>query len=196
MIIVLITLFLLGGVDGIRFNRIHIEYPLDLHYADGSGHSMKMTSTRDKLTCFGNRDYAEPTVMETLGCITLGFLGETTCTSLWGSRSLSLESNSSLEFYRSTQYRSLDNTKESISMRVQRWLHLEASVPEFHQVPAEPFYLCARSNDWRADAATEAEFSVFFRSAYIRYSDRYDSLAKVSLHGLLVVAMSNMWLLP
>lgn len=81
-------------------------------------------------------------------------------------------------------------------MRVQRWLHLEASVPEFHQVPAEPFYLCARSNDWRADAATEAEFSVFFRSAYIRYSDRYDSLAKVSLHGLLVVAMSNMWLLP
>ena len=184
------------------FNKIHIEYPLDLHYTDGSGHLVSLSSTRDKLTCFGNRDYAVVSVMEALGCISLSFLpfassmiNDMACMSLWGSRSLSVESNSSVEFYRSTQYEALRDTGESVSMRVQRWLHVEERVPELRQIPAEPFYLCARANDWRAEAGA-AEFSVLFRSGYIRKSDRGDCIMKVMLHCVLVAAMSSMWLLP
>lgn len=177
------------------FNKIHIDYPLDIHYADGSGHLATFSSSRDKLTCFGNRDYAEPTMMETLGCMSFGLMSGMECTSLWGSRSLSIESNSSVEFYRSTQYQTLKDTGESVSMRVQRWLHVEGNGPELRQIPAEPFYLCARSNDWREDSDA-AEFSVFFRSAYMRNADRYESIVKVLMHCILVIAMSSMWLLP
>ena len=186
-------------------NKITIDYAVD--FPDPIiANSFVAKASRDKLTCFGNNDVAELSIVETLGCL-LSIPGSK-CSAVWGSRVLQVNTNASLELFRTlnipeisqqadvvvTESSSKPNSSTS-QIHAQRWLHLDAhDGKEMRTIPAEPFYLCARSNDWIK--GTIADFEVIFRPIYIRESDQYESTNKLLVHFLLVAVLSSMWLLP
>lgn len=89
-------------------------------------------------------------------------------------------------------------SKLSIPLNTTYWLHLNSedndSVNEMKHIAAEPIYLCGRSNDWRGNDSSKWE--LLFRSAYIRYSDRQNTMTLLVIHLLVMLGMSILWLCP
>lgn len=211
-ILAVILLLLLPSLSTgfVRFNsvtprshqrKVHVSYPVVL-LPPVVGNSFTANVTQDKLTCFGNRDYAEPNYSETLLCILpvppLRSLLRS-CESLWGSRSVVVEAWGSVEFLKTNRLpqESLDDD-DFITLNVTRWMELMAPSPwehqrELKQVPAEPLYLCARSNDW---SGADARFSITFRPGYLREKDFELCMTKTLLHIAIMLSVSSAWLLP
>lgn len=86
-----------------------INYPVKLMLpVTGSVFSGEFTN--HQITCFGNQDYREATFIETITCL-VGFIGEGAntnsfvsnrfgCYGIWGSRSVSVSVNGSIELLR------------------------------------------------------------------------------------------------
>ena len=179
----------------VRPRKVHVSYPVDILGTHSDSYSGNLTV--DKLTCFGNRDYGVPTYLETLLCmirLPLGF----NCLSIWGSRSVVVEAIGSVEFLKLSRLPSGSVFNERISLNVSRWLELTASSSSISQrevrhVPAEPIYLCARSNDW---TGSQAKFHITFRPVFLRESDKLLCHSKSLVHIILVIAVTSIWLLP
>eukprot|EP00602_Paraphysomonas_sp_CaronLab_P005491 CAMPEP_0185023266 /NCGR_PEP_ID=MMETSP1103-20130426/5950_1 /TAXON_ID=36769 /ORGANISM="Paraphysomonas bandaiensis, Strain Caron Lab Isolate" /LENGTH=784 /DNA_ID=CAMNT_0027555771 /DNA_START=208 /DNA_END=2562 /DNA_ORIENTATION=+ len=118
------------------------------------------------------------------------------CHSLWGSRSVSVEVQGSVEILRMKQ---LPRETSQIFHNSSYWLHLNSPsgsiARDVVHVAAEPVYLCARSNDWR-EPAPNASISLRFRPAYTRARDREVSARKMFFQAVLLLGMSVSWLCP
>ena len=85
-------------------------------------------------------------------------------------------------------------------LKATRWLEIQSVMhsdrawkKEIKHVPSEPFYLCARSNDWQG---SDSRLRVEFRPTYLREQDYNWVIKKTLVHISLVVAVSSLWLLP
>jgi hypothetical protein len=180
-----------------RTRKVHVNYPVDLLGLGSDSYAGNLTL--DKLTCFGNRDYGVPTYRETILCmLRVPVMGWVDCHSIWGSRSVVVEVTGSAEFLKLNRLPSGSVFNEHVSLNATRWLELTSASSvavqrDVKHVPAEPIYLCARSNDW---TGAPASFSVTFRPAFLRERDRQLCHSKTLIHLLMVVAMSSAWLLP
>ena len=203
------------GANGVKpqARRVHVVYPVSL-LAPITGTSLSSNVTRDRLVCFGNRDYSEPTYVETLACMLamLPYVSEllmmtrnqqeqqlSPCSGIWGSRSVVVDAVGSVEFLKVGRLPAESNfLDESIALNATRWLEMPSSYPhkpqrEVKQIPAEPIYLCARSSDWMG---SDAHFRINFRPVYIRERDKTQCMKKSLLHVAFLLAVSSIWLLP
>jgi hypothetical protein len=64
---------------------------------------------------------------------------------------------------------------------------------EIIQIPAEPYFLCARSTDWQG---THSRFTIKFRPAYLRAKDKRYCNDQTLVHIVLIIAVSSVWLIP
>jgi hypothetical protein len=192
----LILIAFFNGISAIvRQRKVHVSYPVDLLGTNSDSYSGNLT--RDVLTCFGNRDYGVPTYKETILCMTRMPMG-LSCFALWGSRSVVVEVTGSVEFLKLSRLPASSVFNEFISINASRWLELTSSSHtlvqrEVRHVPAEPIYLCARSNDWTGQPA---KFQITFRPVFLRERDKQLCHSKTFLHILLVIAVTSIWLLP
>jgi len=194
--VILITLAVLAASKKLD---IELHYPMQ-HMVPAFSRNFVANVTSDKLTCFGNHDYIEPAYRQTLMCMlplpTQLASKYFECDNVWGSRVVVVNVRGSVEFIK------LSNLPEESPQGGQfqgtRWLELQSvsvhtEQREIKTIPAEPFYLCARSIDW---AGNNSSFQIDFRPAYQRSSDRFLCSRKIILHVILVLAVSSMWLLP
>ena len=192
IIILFITLSKFG--HSAKPKRVTVLYPIEL-LQPVIGNHFEGTLTRDSLTCFGNRDHNGPTFEETFGCI-FGLPGFS-CTSIWGSRSVIVEADGSVEFLRVNRL-PMESSGTQSQLHAHRWLVLASGQrkkqKEVKQVPIEPLYLCARSNDWRWNST--ASINVQFRPTYFREWDRTQCLRKGLLHLLMLLVLSSALLFP
>lgn len=189
-------------------------YPLEhMHPVIGSYFAGNVSS--DTLTCFGNNDVEECSYMHTFICMVPGLRSVAQnlvrCDSLWGSRSVVVEVQGSVEFlrvgklpeenneFRGAQSISSTNILSSTLLTATRWLEIQSVgrsyvwKKEIKHIPSEPFYLCARSNHWQRG---ESSMRIEFRPSYFRENDYNWVIKKTLVHISLVVAVSSMWLLP
>lgn len=179
----------------VRPRKVHVSYPIDLLGTNSDSYSGNLTI--DKLSCFGNRDYGVPTYRETMLCMIRLPMGHN-CNSIWGSRSVVVEVTGSAEFLKLNRLPPGSVFNELISLNATRWLELTASSSSVYQrevrhVPAEPIYLCARSNDW---TGSPAKFRITFRPVFLRERDKQLCHSKTLVHILLIIAVTSIWLLP
>jgi hypothetical protein len=188
-----------------------VQYPVKL-LPPVTGHSFSSNiSHLDGLLCFGNQDYRPATYLESLYCIIgLDRLYDQlySCHSLWGSRSVSISVEGSVEFLQTSQL-----PRESDQMlNVTHWLHLSsnsyysphhrhqhrhqqpATTQEIKLVDADLFYLCARCNDWQRE--TTATFSLKLRPAFTRAKARGVCFRKMIFGGLYLLGLSIPGLSP
>jgi hypothetical protein len=173
--------------------------------------------TSDTLTCFGNNDVEECSYLHTFICMLPGLKqaapGWVGCDSLWGSRSVVVEVSGSVELLRVNELPEensmalkggapLTSIKDqgSTLLSATRWLEIQTVArndrvwkKEVKHIPSEPFYLCARSNDWQRE---DSSMRIEFRPSYFRDTDYNWVIKKTLVHIFLVVAVSSMWLLP
>ena len=190
-------ILLLCATDSIaiRPRKVHVSYPIDLLGTNSDTYSGNLTL--NKLTCFGNRDYGVPTYRETLLCMIRLPMGYN-CHTIWGSRSVVVEVTGSVEFLKLNRLPAGSVFNEYISVNATRWLELATtsgslSQREVRHVPAEPIYLCARSNDW---TGSQAKFHITFRPVFLREKDKQLCHSKTLVHIILVIAVTSIWLLP
>lgn len=162
----------------------------------GTHHSA--TVTRDELTCFGNWDLIEPSYLDTLVCmlplpeVLHSFFQ---CSTIWGSRGVVVNVTGSVEFL---QVKRFPSEASEEPLYATRWLEMQslfddAEQREIKHVSAQPFYLCARSIDWKG---RDSSFQIEFRPVYLRARDSTKCGQKLLMHLLLIVAVSSLWLLP
>ena len=84
---------------------MNLVYPVTILAPEGSfypgekhRHIYRGIASKNELTCFGHNDLPEPTYIETLGC--LMFFPFLDCSSVWGSRTVFVSGNGSIEFLR------------------------------------------------------------------------------------------------
>ena len=205
-----IALTALSGLSMVESleSSIFGKLPIDVEYS--VVHAIPSTATRisanvshDSLLCFGNRDYKMPSYVQTFLCMlplsSQIFQNYVQCDSIWGSRGVVVDVHGSVEFLKVNRMPAETlNTVHNLPIRATRWLELQSissyvSQREIMFIPAEPFYLCARSNDWNGG---ESRLSIEFRTAYLREKDREMAVRKTILHIILVTAVSSVWLLP
>lgn len=184
-------------VLGLKTRKVHVHYAVELL---GTGSYFSANVTKNKLSCFGNRDYGNPTYRDAMICMMqLYFPFKYNCNSIWGSRSVVIDAIGSIEFLKLNHLPKESNFEEPISMNVSRWLELPSSNSKsYHhhvkQVPAEPLYLCVRSNDWINDG--DGSFKIIFRPSYQRDNDQLNASHKAYVHFFLIIALSSIKLLP
>ena len=144
------------------------------------------------------------------------------CDSLWGSRSVVVQVQGNVEFLQMSalpeesgdkkkkerQSTSTGSILKDIELsllgapplKATRWLEVQSVMhsdrawkKEIKHIPSEPFYLCARSNDWQGG---DSRLKVEFRPTYFREQDCSWVTKKTLVHISLVVAVSSLWLLP
>lgn len=157
----------------------------------------------NELKCFSNRDYQSPTYIGTLLCMFFEKSLSTKCHSIWGSRTVSVEVNGSVEFFKLNRLPQESSPfYETTVTNAIRWLqltspstksYLNIAVKDAKQVPCEPMYICARSNDWKGGASS---FEITFKSGHIRFKDRMLVLRKAFFHIFLIIVVSSARLLP
>lgn len=188
----LTVILMLICVQAARRVKTYLVYPTRTISAKDSTHTIfDGHAVQNELTCFSNEDAAVPMYLQTLGCLT--FLPYFECTSVWGSRSIFITANSSVEFYKVNDFVSTGSGCASINAT--RWLQLEAEGKEIMNEPAEPLHICARSLSWK-QPSSPASFTVQIRPVYLREKDKNDSLKKMLIHILLMSVASSTWLLP
>jgi hypothetical protein len=118
------------------------------------------------------------------------------CQSLWGSRSVSVSVEGSVEIFRMEK---LPRESSHTLLNASHWLHLDSPrgsyAHEIVNVEATPVYLCVRSNDWQ-DQYNHSRFSLHFRPAYVRGRDRASSMRKMLSEASFLLGMSVSWLCP
>jgi len=211
-VLLLLLLCAAGGLGKGAKRRVNVRYPVRL-LTPSLGAQFNANVTRDRLVCFGNRDYSEPTYIQSLLCmlsmvpVPYGKQGQagatpglsSSCHGIWGSRSVIVDAVGAVEFLKvGTLPAETNFIDDHVALNVTRWLELPSMYSNQHQreikqIPAEPIYLCARSNDWRGGGA---HFSISFRPVYIRERDRNECLKKTLLHVASLLAVSSAWLLP
>jgi hypothetical protein len=175
----------------------HIAYPTSL-LQPVTGVFFSGNVSSDMLTCFGNREYLVASYHEALGCLSNLY---SDCYSLWGSRSITFETDGSLEVYRVAKLPGESGLAPQ-HMNASRWLQLSARVDgepssgligtelgwavslakEVKQTAAEPAFFCARCNDWQTGGSggggsggggsgSGAQFKAHFRPAFARSRD-------------------------
>jgi hypothetical protein len=189
-----------------------VQYPVKL-LPPVTGHYFSSNiSHYDGLLCFGNQDYRPATYLESLYCI-IGlnrlYSQIYSCHSIWGSRSVSISVEGSVEFLKTTRL-----PRESDQMlNVTHWLHLNSDSYHSHRQPspqqssdqpagsheikhvdADPFYLCARCNDWQKSAT--AKFSLKLRPAFTRAKAKAVCLRKMVFGALYLLGLSLPGLSP
>jgi hypothetical protein len=202
-LITIILLLVAGGVTcdlgqpGAKPD-IEVQYPVS-HLIPTIGSIHKSNVTQDRMTCFGNRDFQEPSYKDTFVCLlpfpSLLSKYYSQCDSIWGSRSVLVSVEGSVEFL---QVPRLPQEANEVVLRGKRWLELQsltgnAEQREIKHIPAEPFFLCARSIHW---TGSNSSFQIEFRPVYLRGRDFSLCAQKILLHLLLVAAVSSIWLLP
>lgn len=226
-----LVLAFLGAVAGYveRF-RPTIDlgsYPLEhMHPVIGSYFAGNVS--RDTLTCFGNNDVEECSYMHTFICMLPGMRTVTQnfvrCDSLWGSRSVVVEVQGSVEFLRVNKLpeenvrgvmgvqQQSSSSPSSFSMftvasdavsstvlTATRWLEIQS---------------VGRSSVWKKEIKHipsepfylcarsnhwqrgDSGMRLEFRPSYFRDNDYNWVIKKTLVHISLVVAISSMWLLP
>jgi hypothetical protein len=142
---------ILGTTFSFVPRKVHLHYPIEL-LAPVVGSHFEGTVQPDRLTCFSNRDYSPPTYKDTLLCM-LSIPG-VTCTSVWGSRGVVVDvlPTGAAEFFKVNRLPPESQTEEYlIHLNATRWLELSSDTQntrEIMQIPAEPIFLCVRSNQW------------------------------------------------
>lgn len=92
---------------------------------------------------------------------------------------------------------------EYVSINATRWLEISRSLPgasseyrvETRIVPAEPIYLCVRSNEWSSKDGYST-FNIQFSQATMRNDDRTLSQWKALYHLILIIMFASIFLLP
>ena len=177
--------------------EIDVKYPVS-HLIPTIGSHHKSELTQDSMVCFGNRDFQKPSYKDTFMCmlpLPEMLLRYAQCDSIWGSRSVVVTVHGRVEFL---QVPRLPQEADEVELRGKRWLNLQSLTAETEQreikhIPAEPFYLCARSIDWRGG---NSSFQMEFRPVYLRKRDFNLCTQKILLHLLLVAAVSSLWFVP
>lgn len=174
-----------------------VNYPVKL-LQPVTGTSFSGDVDKHYLTCFGNQDYRPATFLEGIYCMS----GATwiyplySCQSLWGSRSVSVSVDGSVEIFRMEK---LPRESSHTYLNASHWLHLDSKrgtySHEIVNVEATPVYLCVRSNDWQ-DQHNHSRFALHFRSAYIRGRDRTACIRKMLSEASFLLGMSVSWLCP
>jgi hypothetical protein len=194
-------LLLLAGKFAEGFSSKHeiqlLNYNVT-HTIPAMGTHHRATVTRDELTCFGNWDLIEPSYLDTLLCmlnLPEVLHSYSQCTTIWGSRGVVVNVIGSVEFL---QVKRFPAEASEVPLQATRWLEVQslfddAEQREIKHVSAQPFYLCARSIDWKG---RDSSFQIEFRPVYLRARDSTRCGQKLLLHLLLVVAVSSLWLLP
>lgn len=114
------------------------------------------------------------------------------CTGVFGSRHVHVDCDVSLEIYRVN--RLPEARTEAVQLSVSRWLQsAPGSIDKTH--PAEPLYLCARSNEWRM-ADIQGALAVQFSDASLRVSDMLQGRGKLLLHLAVMLAISSPLVIP
>jgi hypothetical protein len=189
-----------------KVRKVHVSYPVELLPPIVSEHFEGYVS-QNKLTCFSNRDFKPPTYLNTLSCMLTAYFDSNNnirCNSIWGSRSVVVEVNGSVEFLKLAKLPRESNLyTDTNDLHTTRWLELNSfvsssasyldSLKDIKLVPCEPVYLCARSNDWNG---RDSSFNIHFRPGYIRLKDKDLIFSKCLMHLSLVFFVSSVWLLP
>ena len=142
------------------------------------------------------------------------------CDSLWGSRSVVVQVQGNVEFlqlrdlpeesgktkrhgksiYKDIEQYAMESILGAMPLTATRWLEIQSVrksdrtwKKEIKHIPSEPFYLCARSNDWQGG---DSRLKVEFRPTYFREQDFTWVTKKTIVHICLVVAVSSLWLMP
>jgi hypothetical protein len=221
-----------GGKNGVGLvsvgaytkpRKVTITYPIEWIGSLSDSHFTSSNVTANTLTCFGNEDFAPPTYAQGFVCFIQSYvpfvditrMWDYDCNSIWGSRSVIVETVGSIEFFKLPRIpkslRSiniLDSAHTPVTLKVSRWLDHAALYQhtenrEAKLIPAEPIYLCARSTAWDSKLSvskdgqvTPSRFNVQFRSGHIRDNDRRKCSHSVIVHIMLLIAFSNVYLLP
>ena len=109
-------------VKCLKSKKVHLDsYSINILSPVSSETSNQFigTAERDSLVCFGNDATRTPSYLDTLGCML--FLPFMNCESIWGSRTVVIDVNGSVEFYR---VNGLPVEEESSSLNATRWLHV------------------------------------------------------------------------
>lgn len=186
-------------MHGLKRRKIRFNYPVELS-SPALAREFHFNVTRDKLTCFGNNDYRNPTIRDTVLCMLPFTIAGVSCNSIWGSRSVLIDVQGSAEILRVVQLPPESSFGEYTPVSATRWMEVTslsstADEPrrELKQTSAEPIYLCARANHWDEDIA---RLSVEFRPAFNRESDKIYCSQKTLMHVAIVFSMSSLWLVP
>jgi hypothetical protein len=190
-----------------RQRKVTVNYPVRWQGTLSDNH-ITGNASANVLTCFGNEEFAPPSYTQGFICMFHAYVPyfEYDCHSIWGSRSVIVESVGSVEYFKLTKLPRTIDGQEPITMKVSRWLdhptlYQNVETREARQIPAEPIYLCARSTIWERipDAhhlQQQSKFSIHFRSGHIREIDKRQCKQNLVLHVVLLIALSNVWLLP
>ena len=146
---------------------------------------------REQLTCFGNQDYLFPSYYEAAMCL-VGIRND--CSSLWGTRTIALESEGNVEVFRVKKIPIETPPEHAYPMNASRWVQLslsagEARSKEVKQIAAEPAFFCARCNDWKENST--ARFSLRFRPAFIREKDMAYCQNKLIILGCVIAILAR-----
>lgn len=177
-----------------KVSNTHLHYPMKFVKLDGLQYYYG-NLTSNELTCFENDEFSSKSYLNNLLCLT--YLSPwSSCTSLWGSRSVMLKVFGSAEF---VKLFALPNTLGVgyNTLRVSNWMNLKnidhESSKEFQQIPAEPIVICGRNNH---PATNISSVEISLRHTYIRDRDRRSFFDALFYHIVLIFASSSMWLLP
>lgn len=158
----------------------------------------------DRLRCLSNRDYSSPTYRSTITCLIDSLVptvfGSINCDNIWGTRSVQVEAEGSIEVFKMTRFPEESNFNEYIAVNATRWLELSQSdgkaptqdMTKF--VPAEPVYLCVRANEW--SGAAHSTFEIKFHKALIRRGDKLKCRQYILIHAVFILLCASMYLLP
>lgn len=202
-------------------------YPLEhMHPAIGSYFSGNVSS--DTLTCFGNNDVEECSYMHTFICMVPGLRSVmqnvVRCDSLWGSRSVVVEVQGSVEFLRVDKLpeenvrdmRAGQQSPSSLSPSFSMFLVASKAVSSTLLTATRWLEIqsVGRSSEWNKEIKHipsepfylcarsnhwqrgDSSIRLEFRPSYFRDSDYNWVVKKTLVHITLVVAVSSMWLLP
>lgn len=118
------------------------------------------------------------------------------CMGLFGSRTVRIGSEVSTEIYRVNK---LPEDRSTITpLVVSRWLQLyvSESYRSFEKTyPAEPLFLCARSNEWRV-SEMEGRLTVEFLNAFLRMNDMSAVKIRLLMHLGVMILISSAASIP
>lgn len=156
------------------------------------------------MSCFGNRDFNNPRYRDALICfIQLYIPIKYNCDNIFASRKIEIQARGGIEILRVKKLPEESDFNEYVSINATRWLEISHSLSgssnQYHKetriVPAEPIYLCVRSNDWSSTDGYST-FNIQFSEAIVRNDDRTLSRWKALYHLLLIIMFASIFLLP
>ncbi|RYG67069.1 hypothetical protein EON64_08280 [archaeon] len=164
---------------------------------------LSLQLTNDKLICIVDEAVPPLSYVGAFMCILpmpSWMLGN--CDQVFGSRSLVLDVQGSVEIIRVSHKPVVDPVSGWAVVNASRWLHFgtdDDADPSEHRrelahLPAEPTYLCARSDDWTERRV--AHLRLQLRHVFSRESDRQRWVERLGWHSLLLALLCSPFALP